>query len=111
MRDNSRHISLCLEMLSVVRIMFFGTFGVVVEEDHIQEHKKDRGVLVKLHVVVFILLHSSYIHGSLYRYITPFGYDCISVSKNSLSPMISTSKHSESLFIGKLELSPLYKKE
>lgn len=80
MRDNSRHISLCLEMLSVVRIMFFGT--VVVEEDHIQEHKKDRGVLVKLHVVVFILLHSSYIHGSLYRYITPFGYDCISVSKN-----------------------------
>lgn len=63
MRDNSRHISLCLEMLSVVRIMFFGT--VVVEEDHIQEHKKDRGVLVKLHVVVFILLHSSYIHGSL----------------------------------------------
>lgn len=109
MRDNSRHISLCLEMLSVVRVMFFGT--VVVEEDHIQEHKKDRGVLVKLHVVVFILLHSSYIHGSLYRYITPFGYDCISVSKNSLSPMISTSKHSESLFIGKLELSPLYKKE
>lgn len=47
MRDNSRHIGLCLEMLSVVRIMFFGT--VVVEEDHIQEHKKDRGVLVKLH--------------------------------------------------------------
>lgn len=63
MRDNSRHISLCLEMLSVVRIMFFGT--VVVELDHIQEHKKDRGVLVILHVVVFILLHSSYIHGSL----------------------------------------------
>lgn len=75
MRDNSRHISLCLEMLSDVRITFSGT--VVVEEDHIQEHKKDRGVLVKLHVVVFILLHSSYIHGSLYRYITPFGYDCI----------------------------------
>lgn len=63
MRDNSRHISLCLEMLSDVRITFSGT--VVVEEDHIQEHKKDRGVLVKLHVVVFILLHSSYIHGSL----------------------------------------------
>lgn len=63
MRDNSRHISLCLEMLSDVRITFSRT--VVVEEDHIQEHKKDRGVLVKLHVVVFILLHSSYIHGSL----------------------------------------------
>lgn len=63
MRDNSRHISLCLEMLSDVRITFSGT--VVVEEDHIQEHKKDRGVLVKLHVFVFILLHSSYIHGSL----------------------------------------------
>lgn len=109
MRDISRHISLCLEMLSVVRIMFFGT--VVVELDHIQEHKKDRGVLVILHVVVVILLHSSYIRGSLYRYIMPFGYDCISVSKNSLPPMISTSKHSESLFIGKLELSPLYKKE
>lgn len=109
MRDNSRHISLCLEMLSVVRIMFFGT--VVVELDHIQEHKKDRDVLVILHVVVVILLHSSYIRGSLYRYVTPFGYDCINVSKNSLSPMISTSKHSESLFIGKLELSPLYKKE
>lgn len=53
MRDNSRHISLCLEMLSVVKIMFFGR--VVVEEDHIQEHKKDRGVLVKLHVVALEL--------------------------------------------------------
>lgn len=53
MRDNSRHISLCLEMLSVVRIMFFGT--VVVEEDHIQEHKKDRGVLVCFYSVALEL--------------------------------------------------------
>lgn len=47
MRDNSRHVSLFPDRLSVVGIMFTGT--VVVQLDHIYTNmKKDFVALVKL---------------------------------------------------------------